>query len=104
MGCEPQIPRKVVKEKQKSKKSSPFKSFIGMDLKALDANWSERFSQLEAVLVAKTLEEVAEPTFQTVKVTSTKKPSAGAVDTGGPFLTMTNPTDQTSTNQAPVQE
>ena len=50
------------------------------------------------MLVAKTLEKLAEPT---IKVTLTKKPPAQAVNTVRPFVP---PTDQTGTNQAHVQQ
>ena len=59
-------PEKVVKEKQKTKKSNPSQSCIYKYLKALDAKWCERFSRLEVMLVAKTLEKPAEPTLQPV--------------------------------------
>ena len=66
---------KVVKEKQKTKKSTQAQSSIEKDLKALDATWSERFLHLEVMLVAKILKKL---TFQTVKVTVTKKPPSGS--------------------------
>ena len=64
----PHSPEKVFQE-QKTKKCSLSKTSIDKDLKALDAKWLERFSQLEAMLVARTLEKLAEATFQTVTVT-----------------------------------
>ena len=79
---------KLVKEKHKSKNTTPSKSFIDKDLKALDAKWSGRFSRFEAMLVAKTLEKPAELTFQRVKVTPTRKPPAGTVYSRG--VTSTN--------------
>ena len=51
------------------------------------------------MLLAKTLEKPAEPTFQTVKVTPTKKPPTRAVDTVRPSLPLTNCTSQTGTDQ-----
>ena len=54
--------------------------------------------------MARSLEKRAELTFQIVKVTPTTKLPAGAVGTVRPFLSLTNPTDQTNTDQAPLQQ
>ena len=82
-------PEKVGIEKQKSEKSNPSKSTIDKDLKALDTKWLDRFLQFETILVANTLEKLAEQTFQTVTLMP-----AGAVDSLWPFLLPTNPTAQ----------
>ena len=91
------------KEKQKSKKLTPSKYLFEKDLKDLDAKWSERLSRIEALLVARSLEKPADPIFQAVTVTPIEKPPAGTVDTIGPYLPLTTATDQTGTDQAPVQ-
>ena len=62
-GCERESPEKVVKEKQNTRNPLPSSPL----LKALNAKWSDRFSQIEVMLVAKILEKPAEMTFQTVK-------------------------------------
>ena len=53
----------------------------------LEHKWSARFSQLEALPMAKTLDK--EPTFQTVKVVPSHSPPPGAVRTN-PFIRPTN--------------
>ena len=93
-------------EQAGKKKSTPSKSSdINKELKALDQKWSELFSRLEAMLVAKTLEKPPEQLFlQTVKVPPTKTRSASTVETVRTFLPLTNPADQTGTNQVPAQQ
>ena len=54
------------KDQKKTKKSAiPSKSTYKRDIKELNAKWPERFSQLEALLIARTLEKpaVTEPAF-----------------------------------------
>ena len=57
-------------------------------LAELDQKWSDHFSRLEALLLARTLDK--ESTFQTVTVAHS--PAAGAVKSTKPFI---RPTDQT---------
>ena len=54
--------------------------------------------------MARTFEKPAELTFQTEKITPAKEPPAGAVDTIKTSLPTTTATDQTWTDQAPVQQ
>ena len=53
-------------------------------LEALDQKWSEHFSRLEPVLLARSF--LPSLTFQTVKVTPTRAPPAGAVKAAAPLL------------------
>ena len=60
----------VVKEKQKPKKLTPTKSGINKELKALDQEWSEIFSRMEAMQVVMILTKPAEhKIFQSVMLT-----------------------------------
>ena len=54
----------------------------------LDQKWSDRFSHLEALLKARTLD--GEPTFQTVKVAPTHSPRATAVRYTNLFIKPAN--------------
>ena len=45
----------------------------------LDRKWSDRFSRLEALLMAKTLDKPQDPVFSTVKVTPAHAPPANVV-------------------------
>ena len=51
----------------------------------LDKKWSDRFNQLEALLLAKTLDPPRDPVFSTVKVLPPRAPPANVVRTD-PFL------------------
>ena len=51
----------------------------------LNKKWSNRFNQLEALLMAKTLDRPQDPTFSIVKVAPTHTPPANVVRTD-PFL------------------
>ena len=85
---------KSAKSDEPAKSSSdnrPAKSSTDSRFEELDQKWSDRFNQLEALLMARTLERPQEPTFSTVKVTPTHTP-ANVVRTE-PFI---KPTDQPS--------
>ena len=65
----------------KKRHSSPAKSSkVSTDskLETMDLRWSERFSRLEAMLLAMSINQ-PEPSFQPVKITPVKPPPAGAV-------------------------
>ena len=64
----------------------------------MDLRWSERFSRLEAMLLAKSINQ-PEPSFQPVKITPVKPPPAGAVDNTEPFFAPTRATDRTHLNR-----
>ena len=68
-------PKKVVKEKQESKKPTPPSLQL---IKILDAKWSDRFLRLEPMLIARNFEKPAELTLQTVKVTPATATSRGS--------------------------
>ena len=84
-------------EDKKATSSKPAKSYrpsSSMDsrIEKLDEKWSDCFNQLEAFLLARTLDRRQEPAFTTVKVTPSHGPPANVVRTE-PFL---KPTDQPS--------
>ena len=89
----------LVKHKGKSGKNSPAKASkitTYNKLEQLDQKWSERFSRLEAMLLSMNFTQ-SEPVFQSVVVSPTKSPPAGAVDNNQPFFQPHN--DQPTTNQ-----
>ena len=87
------FPTKGVKEKKPKKHSSPAKSsYINTKLKALEHKWSERFSRLKTLLVARTFGK-QELTFHTVIVAPIKAPPAGAVKISDPFILPYAPVD-----------
>ena len=63
----------------------------------LDQKWSDRFNRLEALLLAKTLDQPQqEPTFSTVKVVPTHSPPANVIRSE-PFINPANqPVPQTN--------
>ena len=72
------------KKRATPSKSSGYKE----DLQAHDQKWSERLSQLEALIIAKSLEKPTdEPTFQSVKVSLVKQPPARVVALESVFMT-----------------
>ena len=62
----------------------------------MEQKWSDRLNQLEALLLAKTVDQPQEPTFSAVKVTPTHAPLANVIRTE-PFL---KPSDQPSSQQS----
>ena len=64
----------------------------------LDKKWSDRFNRLEALLLAKTVDQPQQPVFSTVKVTPSHAPPANVVRPD-PFL---KPAPQTSQPTDPV--
>ena len=60
--------------------------------------WSDRLNRLEALLLAKTLDQPQEPTFQTIKVAATHSPPAGVVRSTEPFIKPTDPSLHQSTD------
>ena len=108
MSAQPAEKKKKVEEKKKSVKSKS--STLSSQLAAvstdqrfeeLDQKWSDRFNRLEALLLAKTLDQPQqEPTFSTVKVVPAHSPPANVI-WSEPFIKPTDqsapqPTDQSS--------
>ena len=75
----------------------PTKSSTDSKIAELDQKWSDRFIHLEALLMARTLDN--EPTFQTVKVEPTHSPPAGVVRSSDPFI---EPADQPDIQSTPT--
>ena len=70
----------------------------------MEQKWSDRFNRLEALLLAKTLDQ--EPTFSAVKVTPTHAPPATAISTQ-PFLkpsSASQPSDRPATSVPPATD
>ena len=65
--------------------SKSHKSSQDAKIDQLDQKWAERFNRLEALLLAKSLEQ-PEPTFSTVKVTPTHSPPHSSVVSSKPFI------------------
>ena len=65
--------------------SKSHKSSQDSKIDQLDQKWSERFNRLEALLLAKSLEQ-PEPTFSTVKVTPTHSSPHSSVVSSKPFI------------------
>ena len=80
-----------------SKSLKPTKSSQDSRFDQLDQKWSERFNRLEAVLLAKSLEQPG-PAFTTVKVTPTHSPPKTVVSSK-PFI---RPQPTPTTDQPPV--
>ena len=81
----------------KSVKTShrPYVDSTDQKLDAMEQTWSDRFNRLEALLLAKTLDQ--EPTFSAVKGTPTHAPPASAISSE-PFL---NPSGQPFVSSQP---
>ena len=96
LSAQPDEKKKKVEEKKKSvkaKSSSNRPAAVSTDqrFEELDQKWSDRFNRLEALLLAKTLDQPQqEPTFCTVKVVPAHSPSASVIRSE-PFI---KPTDQ----------
>ena len=69
----------------KSLSSKTHRSSQDTRIDELDQKWSERFNRLEALLLAKSLDQ-PEPAFTTVKVTPTHSPPHSSVVSSKPFL------------------
>ena len=92
----------------KPSKSPPqaHKSAADSRIDELDLKWSERFNRLEALLIAKTLDN-QEPTFAPVKITPTHTPPVGVVKSSEPFIRPAEklPTsDLSSTDHSPQRQ
>ena len=83
--------KKPKKEKPSTSKSSKpvgTKADTDSKIQELDQKWSDRFNNLEALLLARSFE----PTFSSnVKVTPTHSPPAGVVQGTEPFIRPTKP-------------
>ena len=100
--------KKTTSEKPKSSKSSekpsksvetkPSRSSADDRIDELDKKWADRFNRLEALLLAKSLDQ-PEPTFQAPKVAPTHPPPVGAVKSSAPFIRP--PTDQPTSSDLP---
>ena len=83
--------KKSVKSKSSSSTSRPATVSTDQRFEELDQKWSDRFNRLEALLLAKTLDQPQqEPTFSTVKVVPAHSPPANVMRSE-PFI---KPTDQ----------
>ena len=98
LSAQPAEKKKKVEEKKKSVKAKSLSSSnrpaaVSTDqrFEELDQKWSDRFNRLEALLLAKTLDQPQqEPTFGTVKVVPAHSPPASVIRSE-PFI---KPTDQ----------
>ena len=87
--------KKTTSEKPKSSKSSekpsksvetrPPRSSADDRIDELDRKWADRFNRLEALLLAKSLDQ-PEPTFQAPKVAPSHPPPVGAIKSSAPFI------------------
>ena len=83
--------KKSVKAKSASSSSQPAAVSTDQRFEELDKKWSDRFNRLEALLLAKTLDQPQqESTFSTVKVVPAHSPPANVIRSE-PFI---RPTDQ----------
>ena len=94
------------KKPDKSVKSSHRPSTESTDQKfeLMEQKWSDRFSRLEALLLAKTLDQ--EPTFSAVKVTPTHAPLANVISSQ-PFLkpsSSSQPSHRPTTSVSPATD
>ena len=81
----PQTSKEPSADKPSKSLSKSHKSSQDSKIDQLDQKWSERFNRLEALLLAKSLEQ-PEPTFSTVKVTPTHSPPHSSVVSSKPFI------------------
>ena len=82
--------KKPASEKPKSSKSKstdpkPSTSSADDRINELDKKWADRFNRLEALLLAKSIDQ-PEPTFQAPNIAPTHPPPVGAVKSSAPFL------------------
>ena len=76
---------KESKADKPSKSLKPHRSSQDSRIEQLDQKWSERFNRLEALLLAKSLDQ-PEPAFTTVKVAPTHSPPHSSVVSSKPFI------------------
>ena len=82
--------KKSVKSKSSASTSRPAAVSTDQRFEELDQKWSDRFNRLEALLLAKTLDQPQqEPTFSTVKVVPAHSPPANVIRSE-PFIKPTN--------------
>ena len=81
----PQTSKDSSADKPSKSLSKSHKSSQDSRIDQLDQKWSECFNRLEALLLAKSLEQ-REPTFSTVKVTPTHSPPHSSVVSSKPFI------------------
>ena len=104
LSAQPAEKKKKVEDKKKSVKSKPSASAsrpaavsTDQSFDELDQKWSDRFNRLEALLLARTLDQPQqEPTFDTVKVVPAHSPPASVIRSE-PFI---RPTDQPASQAA----
>ena len=102
LSAPPAEKKKKVEDKKKLVKSKPSASWpaaVSTDQRfdELDQKWSDRFNCLEALLLARTLDQPKqEPTFGMVKVVSAHSPPASVIRLE-PFI---RPTDQPASQAA----
>ena len=84
---------KESKADKPSKSLKPHRSSQDSRIEQLDQKWSERFNRLEALLLAKSLDQ-PELAFTTVKVTPTHSPPHSSVVSSKPFIKPSPTTDQ----------
>ena len=83
--------KKSVKSKSSSSTSRPATVSTNNRFEEMDQKWLDRFNRLEALLLAKTLDQPQqEPTFSTVKMVPAHSPPANVIRSE-PFI---RPTDQ----------
>ena len=82
----------LVKSKSSYSTSRPVAVSTDQRFEEMDQKWSDRFNWLEALLLAKTLDQAQqEPTFSTVKVVPAHSPPANVI---GQSLSSNQPTSQ----------
>ena len=81
----PQTSKEPSADKPSKSLSKSHKSSQDSRIDQLDQKWSERFNRLEALLLARSLEQ-PELTFSTVKVTPTHSPPHSSVVSCKPFI------------------
>ena len=91
--------KSVAKDKGKSKKHStplmPAKPFIGIELKALDQKWSDCFSRLEVILVARSFSTRTDlPDCESDTDEPASVPPASVVKESDLFILPTQPLDR----------
>ena len=104
LSAQPAEKNKKIEDQKKSVKSKPSASAswpaaVSTDQRfnELDQKWSDRFNRLEALLLARTLDQPQqEPTFGTVKVVPAHSPPASVIRSE-PFI---RPTDQSASQPA----
>ena len=104
LSAQPAEKKKKVEDKKKSVKSKPTASAsrpaavsTNQRFNELDQKWSDRFNRLEALLLARTLDQPQQdPTFGTVKVLPAHSPPASVIRSE-PFI---RPSDQPASQPA----